>query len=99
MDGRADDESPQDALRLSELALYDAPQEVEFQMRSPSPPPSLSAKRFQLCSRENALRVASRLFNAEAHPVSIIRTGTLLQPYRVSTSPTRDDHVELQMVS
>lgn len=68
-------------------------------MRVPSLSPALSAKRFQLCSRENALRVASRLFCADAGPVSIIRTGSLLQPYRVSTSPTRDDYVELQMVS
>ncbi|ATI80592.1 hypothetical protein [Sphingobium yanoikuyae] len=64
-----------------------------------TPPPPLSAKRFQLCSRENALRVAARLFNTEAGPVSVIRTGLLLQPYKVSTSPTREDHVELQMVS
>lgn len=66
---------------------------------SPSLPTPPSPKRFQLCSRENARRVASRLFYAENGPVSVIRTGALLQPYRVSTSPTREDHIELQMVS
>jgi hypothetical protein len=60
---------------------------------------AISAKRRILCSRDNALRVATRMFDDLARPVSVIRTGNPLQPYRVSTAPTRHEHVELAMVS
>ncbi|MDX3911144.1 MAG: hypothetical protein QHC67_15190 [Sphingobium sp.] len=63
------------------------------------PPEIISPKRRQLCSREHALRVAARIFDACAGPVSIVRTCDPLQPYRVSTSPDRRDTVELEMVS
>lgn len=60
---------------------------------------AISAKRRELCSRENAVRVATRLFDAQRKPVSIIRTGNPFQPYRISTAPTLQDDVELEMVS
>ena len=63
------------------------------------PAAQMSPKRGILCSRENALRVASRLFHAQTRPVSIIRTCDPLQPFRVSTSPGRDEHVVVEMVS
>ncbi len=59
----------------------------------------ISPKRRALCSRENAERIASRIFDQGFCPVSVIRTGDALQPFRVSTAPSQDDHVELQMVS
>lgn len=61
--------------------------------------PSLSPKRYQLCSRENAQRVALRLFDAEARRVSIVRTGDPLQPFCVSTSPSVDAFVEVEVMA
>ncbi|PBN42967.1 hypothetical protein [Sphingobium sp. D43FB] len=65
----------------------------------PALSPDLSSKRYILCSRENAHRVASRLFDAQSGRVSIVRTGNPLQPFCVSTSPSRDAHVEVEIVS
>lgn len=59
----------------------------------------LSPKRFLLCSRENANRVASRLFDERSEPLSIVRTANPLQPFRVCTSPSASDMVEVEMVS
>lgn len=59
----------------------------------------LSPRRRELCSREHALRVAARIFDEGERSVSLIRTGSPLQPYRISTRPAKDDTVELQMVS
>ena len=61
--------------------------------------PYLSPKRYQLCSRENAQRVAWRLFDAEARRVSIVRTGDPLQPFCVSTSPDSGAQVEVEVVA
>ncbi len=61
--------------------------------------PDLSPKRLLLCSRENANRVASRLFDERPERVSIVRTGDPLQPFRVCTAPSAGDHVEVEMVS
>ncbi|RSU72119.1 hypothetical protein BRX37_20130 [Sphingomonas sp. S-NIH.Pt3_0716] len=63
------------------------------------PMSALSPKRLLLCSRENADRVASRLFDERPGRVSIVLTGNPLQPFRVSTSPAFDDHVVVEMVS
>lgn len=63
-------------------------------------PPSLfSEKRRELCSRENAQRVAARVFDTRNAPVSIVRTNDPLQPFRVSKSPTSGETVEMVMVS
>lgn len=59
----------------------------------------LSPKRFLLCSRENANRVASRLFDERSEPLSIVRTANPLQPFRVCTAPSATDLVEVEMVS
>ncbi|WP_176593192.1 hypothetical protein [Sphingobium sp. EM0848] len=61
-------------------------------------PEPLSAKRRALCSRENAERVASQIFDQGVRPVSIIRTGNAFQPFRVSIAPARDDHVEVELM-
>ncbi len=60
---------------------------------------AISSKRSILCSRENALRVATRMFDDRRKPISVIRTGNPFQPYRVSIAPTRHEHVELELVS
>ncbi|ATY34924.1 hypothetical protein [Sphingomonas psychrotolerans] len=65
----------------------------------PAPAANLSPKRHLLCSRENAHRVASRLFDARPGRVSIVRTDNPLQPFYVSRSPARDAHVEVEIVS
>ena len=64
-----------------------------------APSTSLSPKRYLLCSRENANRVASRLFDSQAGRVSVVRTSNPLQPFCVSTSPSLGDHVAVEMVS
>jgi hypothetical protein len=64
-----------------------------------SPPIGLSPKRYLLCSRENANRVASRLFDTRMGHVSIVRTTNPLQPFRVLKTPSRDDQVEVEIVS
>lgn len=61
-------------------------------------PKSLSAKRRALCSREIAERVALQIFRQGVWPVSIVRTGNALQPFRVSTAPASDEHVEVEML-
>lgn len=61
--------------------------------------PILSPKRFLLCSRENANRVASRLFDAQAGRISIVRTHDPLQPFRVCSAPLMGEQVEVEMVS
>lgn len=59
----------------------------------------LSPKRRQLCSRENASRVASRLFDQRPGRIAVVRTGDPLQPYRICFRPALGDEVELEMVS
>ncbi len=59
----------------------------------------LSSKREQLCSRENAVRVACRIFDDRLQRVSILRTGDPIQPYLVSTDPGARDTVVLEMVA
>ncbi len=60
--------------------------------------PGLSPKRLLLCSRENANRVASRLFDERPEPLRIVRTANPLQPFRVCTSPSASDLVEVEMI-
>ena len=58
----------------------------------------LSPKRHMLCSRENAVRVAGRIFDHSHERVSILRTANPLQPFRVSTDPATPGLVVLEMV-
>lgn len=60
--------------------------------------PRLSPKRLLLCSRENANRVASKLFDECPARISIVRTTNPLQPFRVCTLPAIDERVEVEMV-
>jgi hypothetical protein len=59
----------------------------------------LSPKRQQLCNRENALRVAGRIFDVRPGKVSIVHTGDPIQPFRVSTEPSAGDRVVLELVA
>ncbi|MEZ0497658.1 hypothetical protein [Sphingomonas sp. IW22] len=65
----------------------------------PALSPALSPKRLLLCSRENANRVASRLFDESQGRISIVRTTNPMQPFRVCTLPTCGERVEVEMVS
>ncbi|MFH8654626.1 hypothetical protein ACH37Y_18130 [Sphingomonas paucimobilis] len=60
---------------------------------------SLSSKRGLLCSRENALRVAGRIFDHSQERVSILCTADPLQPFRVSTDPAPSGLIVLEMVA
>ena len=59
----------------------------------------MSDKRIALCSRSNALRVAERLFDDLGGRVSIVRTDSPVQPYRVTTDPEPLERVEVEMRS
>jgi len=59
----------------------------------------LSPKRQLLCSRENALRVAGRIFDRSPGKVSILRTADPLQPFRVSTDPVSAGLIVLEIVA
>lgn len=60
---------------------------------------SLSKKRQLLCSRENAMRVAGRIFDQSQEKVSILRTEDPLQPFRVSTGAASPGLIVLEMVA
>ncbi|AKH18974.1 hypothetical protein [Sphingomonas sanxanigenens] len=58
-----------------------------------------SPKRDTLCSRRNAERIALRLHDDTWTRVSVVRTADTLQPWRVTTSPSHLDHVEMEIRS
>ena len=47
-----------------------------------------SARRMQLCSAENASRIAGQLFDQNRQSISVVKTNEPLQPLRVM--PSRD---------
>jgi len=57
----------------------------------------ISPKRSHLCSRANAQAVAARMFDAGARQVSVVRTGDILQPFRVIPALVDDPNVELEL--
>lgn len=59
----------------------------------------LSPKREHLCSRENALRVAARMFDDHPKRISILHTGDPLQPFRISLDPANRDQIVAEMVA
>src|SRR3546814_16302053 len=59
----------------------------------------LSPKRGLLCSRENALRVAGRIFDHSQTKLRILRTSDPLQPFRVSTDPASAGPTVLDIVA
>ena len=64
-----------------------------------APVTAMSDKRLALCSRSNALRVAERLFDDLGGRVSIVRTDSPVQPYRVTMDPEPLERVEVEMRS
>lgn len=58
--------------------------------------PSLSTKRAILCSRENAVRIAERIFTDYARAF-IVRTNDPLQPYRAVAQAQCHDDVEVAL--
>ncbi len=58
-----------------------------------------SAKRQILCSRRHAHRIAGHLLDATGEPVSLVRTGDPLQPFRVMRGDVASGTVELEMRS
>ena len=61
-----------------------------------APDPGLSPKRLLLCSRENAQRVATRLFDLQPGRVSIVRTGNPRPPFRGPAAPSGAQTFEAQ---
>ena len=59
--------------------------------------PVISLRRLELCSRENAHRVANRLFELKRRPVAVIRTGNPMKPFHVTDEETNGDHVEVEL--
>lgn len=56
-------------------------------------------RRARLCNRENADRVAEQLCQATLRRVAVLRTGSALQPYRVTDDPAPSDGtVEMEVV-
>lgn len=58
---------------------------------------TISLRRFDLCSRANAHRVASRLFEHKGRPVAIIRTNHPLQPFHVTDEENHGGNVEVEL--
>jgi hypothetical protein len=52
-----------------------------------------------LCSHDNAVRVAARLFDETLRRTQIIRTGDPLQPYRIVQDACIAQDVILEMVA
>lgn len=42
----------------------------------------LSPARMKLCSRQNAQRVADRLFDEAGENIAVVRTSSVVQPYQ-----------------
>lgn len=58
-----------------------------------------AARRARLCNRENADRIAEQLCQVTRRPVSVLRTGSALQPYKVTDDPApHDGSVEIEIV-
>ncbi len=58
---------------------------------------TFSPRRGELCSRENAHRVAGRLFDHKHRPVAVIRTGDPIKPFHVADEDAFDVHVEVEL--
>lgn len=58
---------------------------------------TFSPRRVELCSRENAHRVAERLFEHKHRPVAVIRTGDPIKPFHVTVEDAFDVHVEVEL--
>lgn len=65
--------------------------------RHPLTKSTFSPRRGELCSRENAHRVAERLFEHKHRPVAVIRTGDPIKPFHVTDEDAFDAHVEVEL--
>jgi hypothetical protein len=61
----------------------------------------LDPRRRQLCSRNNADRLAQQMCENTALPFAVVRTACRLQPYRVVRSGETSPHdaIELEVVA
>jgi hypothetical protein len=61
----------------------------------------LDPRRRQLCSRNNADRLAEQMCEDTALPFAVVRTGCRLQPYRVvrAAETSSQDAIELEVVA
>lgn len=61
----------------------------------------LDPRRQQLCSRNNADRLAQQMCEETAQPFAVVRTTCRLQPYRVvrAAEASPRDAVELEVVA
>ena len=58
-----------------------------------------TARRARLCNREHAGRVAERLCQSTLRPVAVVRTGSPLQPFRVTDQPeSGEGEIEMEVV-
>ena len=57
-----------------------------------------SPVRVRLCSRENALRIAERLFERDDRHIAVVRTGNPIQPFRVEPGDVEAGAVEIEIV-
>ena len=58
---------------------------------------TLSPRRSELCSRENAQRVAGRMFDEKRKPVSVVRTGDPFKPYHVAQDLCGYGDIEIEI--
>ena len=58
---------------------------------------TFSPRRGELCSRENAHRVAERLFEHKHRQGAVIRTGDPIKPFPVTDEDAFDVHVEVEL--
>ena len=62
-------------------------------MSSCTPPPARSDKRKTLCSRAHADRIALQLCDSTDVDVAVVRTGDVLQPYKVVAADDAPAHL------
>jgi hypothetical protein len=58
---------------------------------------TFSPRRGELCSGENAHRVAERLFEHKHRPIAVIRTGDPIKPFHVTDEDAFAVHVEVEL--
>ncbi len=62
-------------------------------------PANLSPKRYDLCSRTHAQRLAGRLMDQLGRPMAVIHTGNPLQPFRVGKCDGAEGRVVVEVRS
>ena len=62
-------------------------------------PANLSPKRYDLCSRTHAQRLAARLMDQLGRPMAVIHTGNPVQPFRVGNCDGAEGRVVIEVRS